>query len=225
MWRRRRFCLDLPESSLQPFETHVARLDAALGAPGLEQAGIAESDVVIAREAEIFGGLIDPARGAFELDEDANRGLIESNHPCNDARLAAARELGAVFFVAERGFEAESPENGQALVEIAGAEFAFLAAFVNPGNFFALEGDGDVLAGGPNPQQEIAGFDGALRIVENDVLLEDSGVEYAEAAVSQQGSGFGGARHSDFDLDFFGLLQDLRIAAAIMFLRARSAIG
>ena len=74
---------------------------AVLVAPLVEEAAIAEGDVVGGLEAEAGGGAVDPFGGAFELGVVADGGFVD------DAMAFAVVPLGAPFFVAEGGDEAE----------------------------------------------------------------------------------------------------------------------
>ncbi len=72
-----------------------------LFAPLIEETAVAEGDVLGGIDAEAEGGAVDPCGGAFELRVVADGGFVD------DAVAFAVGPLGAPFFVAEGGYEAE----------------------------------------------------------------------------------------------------------------------
>ena len=130
----------------------------------------------------------------------------------NVARFLAADVLSPVFLIPQRRLEPDSLKESEALLQIAGAEFPFHAAFMYPGRFLTLERARDDPTGGPHPQQQIPGLHRPLLVVQDYVLLEHAPVQHAKPTRLDQGATFCRARQRDFHLNLFGRFQDFSIS-------------
>ena len=82
---------------------HIPWEVLVLRAPFQVEASVAAGDVIFLAESEAGRGVVDPLGLAFEFEKCSDGGFIERD---GTGRVIAA-EFGAVFFVAERGLEAE----------------------------------------------------------------------------------------------------------------------
>jgi hypothetical protein len=88
-------------------------------------------DVVVWREAEFAGSLIDRGAGTFELDERADGGFVEVDEEIVGPAETGRQTVGsAVFFVTEPPAEAETLEDSLEGGGVGEDHFDFLTDFV-----------------------------------------------------------------------------------------------
>ena len=97
---------------------------AGFFSPLLEDAAIAEGELILLGYAQLLGDAVDPLGSAFELGEDAQWGFID------DAVALVVGPLGAPFFVAEDGNEADGGEDLRQSIAIGKLGFGFDAMLV-----------------------------------------------------------------------------------------------
>jgi len=131
---------------------------------------IALGHVIRCREAECLGGLIDPARASFNLEEITNGCLIQHD----EAGFGGLGIFRSEFFVTEAGVETEAVEDLYKGLGIVKMRFQFFAAFVFarfPHAFVAEQGS---IAFGADAQQLTSGTETGVVGIEQHV-----GFEYA----------------------------------------------
>jgi hypothetical protein len=211
-------------------EEHVGGLNILAFAVVEIEKEIVFEDVVVWREAEFAGSLVDRVAGTFELDERADGGFVEV-----DEEIAGPVEAGgqtvrsAVFFVAEPAAEAETFEDSLEGGGVGEDHFDFLADFVaaigrrsggSDGEFLgrALEGEQDAgrefSRGGFFPSrggcfgadaEELAVLgESAVRGVKDDVVLVDArGDRFGAESLEKTKERFG-TGNAEFDFGFAG---------------------
>lgn len=202
-------------------EGQILRGGTVLLPPQLEEAAVAERDVLGRSDGQSCGDAVDPLRRAFELGELADGGFIDH------AVTLAVRPLGAPLLVAKGGVEAEGMEDQGEVVAVGDFGFCFNAVFVR---IFA----------GTNVRQALVGEDAAAGIVadaENlgagahfpvggvikDVALKAARGLHGEAggreAVGQRGQVVDA--EFDFGFDGHGELQFLVLSSELLVLRRK----
>ena len=105
-------------------EGEVERSGGILFAPLLEEAAVAQGNVLLRGDAQARGYAVNPFGGAFELGVVANRGFVD------DAVTLSIVPLGAPFFVAEGLNKAERVEDFGKYSAVGDFGFSFDAVFV-----------------------------------------------------------------------------------------------
>jgi len=173
-----------------------------LFAPEIEEAAVAEGDVLGGIDAQEGGGAVDPFGGAFELGVVADGGFID------DAMALAVGPLGAPFLVAKGGNEAEREKDfrhGSAVGDLGfGFDAVLVGVFAGPDVRQALVGDGPSAGITADAQNLGAGAHLAVRRVVEHVALEGArGLEAEASGLEALGEG-SQIIHAKFDLGFDG---------------------
>ena len=126
-------------------------------APEVEEAAVAEGDVLGGVDAEAQSGAVDPFGGAFEFSEVADGGFVD------DTVALAVGPLGAPFFIAEGGDETEGEEDCGKRIAIGD---------LGPGVGEAFVGDGPAAGIAADAQDFSAGAHLAVRSVIENIALE-----------------------------------------------------
>lgn len=173
---------------------------AGILAPLVEEAAVAEGDERRGIEAEFAAGGVDPIRRAFEFGIDADGGLVEH------AVAGGIGILGAIFFVGERGLEAELDEdvaNGFAILDLG---FRFFAMLVGAGGVViggqAFVGDDPALSIFANAENALLSAEAAVGSVVEGVALEGARGIFVEAGGEKALVESGGVLNAEFDFDF-----------------------
>ena len=105
-------------------KSQVARAARMLLAPLIEEAAVAEGDVLGGIDAQAGGSAVDPFRGAFEL------GVVADGRFVDDAVAFAVVPLGAPLFIAKGGDEAKREKDLGERVAVGDLGFRFDAVLV-----------------------------------------------------------------------------------------------
>src|SRR5689334_14764050 len=173
---------------------------AALLGPEKIQTAVTLGDVIGLLEAEAARGAIDPSRGAFQLQKNADRRFVEHD----DATAGGLVKFGAVFLVAEDRKEAEQREDAGQRLGIGRLHLDFLAAFVHSGFGGALVSERRFPAREADTQQAARTAKREVARVENGVGFEDALAEETKAGLAEQVAGASGARNAQLDFGFAG---------------------
>lgn len=211
-------------------EEHVGGLEIlALAVVEIEEQIVFE-DVVVGREAEFAGGLVDGVAGAFELDESADGGFVEVDEEVAGPTEAGGQAIGAtVLFVTEPATEAEAFKDSLEGGRVGEDHLDFLADLVAPvvgrgggtngellgWAFEGEEGTGRGFSGGGFFPFRGGGFgadaeelamlgEPTVGSIEDDVVLMDArGGGFGAEFLKLAKKGFG-ARDAELDFSFAG---------------------
>lgn len=151
-----------------------------MGAPLVEEASVAEGHEVSMGEVEAVGGGVNPFGGAFELGEEADGGFVD------DAMAGGVSVFGAPFLVDEGWLVAEGGKDGSDGFAVFDFGFGFDAVLVALGGGVAVGWQGfmghdPAVAVAADAEDGLAGAEGAVGGVVEDVVLEGAGRDLTEA--------------------------------------------
>jgi len=179
---------------------HIAGLQAIRGAMIEIEPAIAGEHVGSAFEAQQSGGPVNPFGSSFQFEKIADRRFIE----CDDAIVAqrGLLEFGAVFFIAEGGFVAESAQNLIEGWQGADGGFEFGANFMRAWDAGALPGDDGFGADLTEAQQILGALELEVGSVVECVGFEAARDGNGEFGVGEAKLGGNGIGKADFHFGF-----------------------
>ncbi len=159
-----------------------------------EERAIRGPDVIVRRPAERGGGAHDGGFAAFELDEDANRRLVNRDDE------AVERVLLAKLLIAEARNEAQTGEDGLYTVGARYHRFDFLSRLHQRWQDRTLPGDRCALAVAPHAQRASLPRQSVVVGIEQHIVLE---TPRAQRGRSERSNGLAGRLHGlELQLDF-----------------------